>query len=117
MATRLLNSAIMPVPGDYSLREITSSDFADAVRTTEATGNLVSYIGYEQTAQFITALTGVAIPISREACALEDGDTLLICRLRYRVANPATKGVPVSEDDFEFFVSSYRSPEVSHVQT
>ena len=67
-----------------------------------------SYIGYPQNVEFLRSAGVTApIPISREQTALEDGDTLLVMRLRYRVTGGSTKGQPVRPEDFEFFEVSY----------
>lgn len=111
MTTRLLNSAIMPAPGTYRLEPVTREAFAARVRHAARAGTLVSYIGYEQTAAMISRLAGVSIAVTREATTVESGDELLICRLRYRVADVSTKGRPVDENDFEFFVCGYTALE------
>lgn len=103
---RLLNSAVMPVQGDYRLVRVSEPEFATEVRRAHQDGELVSYIGYPQTAEHIRRLSGVTVAVSREQTTLEDGDTLLICKLAYRVVDPATKGQPQPED-FEYFVCQY----------
>lgn len=111
MTTRLLNSAIMPQPGTYSLSAITSAEMAALIRMAAHMGELASYIGYQQTADYLSTLSGATILVSREPTAIEDGDILLICRLRYRVGNPADKRAPIDPADLEFFLADYRAPE------
>lgn len=103
---RLMNSAMMPAPGNYRLREVDVTEFAQAVNRAQAAGALESYVGYPQTADLIARLSGVPILVSREQTPVFDGDVLLICRLRYRVADPKTKGEPVAED-FQYFICEY----------
>jgi hypothetical protein len=40
---------------------------------------------------------------------LADGDEILVCKLRYRLKNPADKGKEVSKDDFEWWHVIYRA--------
>ena len=105
----LMNSAMMPSDGHYFLYQISPRQFATAVANAHHEGHLKSYIGYEQTASMISDLSGVPVEVNREQTVLETGDEMLIARLRYRVANPGTKGQPVPED-FEFFRCLYRQP-------
>lgn len=105
---RLLNSAIMLAPGVYHLQRISESMFATLVLAAAQSGQMKSYIGYQQTAEIVSRLAGVEIPTSREAAVVENGDVLLICKLAYRVQDPGTKGQPVPEN-FEFFRCQYSS--------
>lgn len=107
---RLMNSAMMPRPGRYDYRTLSPQEFGRLVQDAHKAGSLISYIGYEQTARLIERLAGVPIPISREQTPVEDGDILLIAKLRYRVADPRSKGDPVVED-FEFGAASYAAPQ------
>jgi hypothetical protein len=68
---------------------------------------------YDSTAQFLERLAGVSVPVSRAQTAIESGDTLLIVRLKYRLADPSQKrdaNLIPSDDDFEFFVCLYETP-------
>ena len=49
--------------------------------------------------------------MSRVETTFADGDRAIIMRLKKRVANPATKGQPVSDnpDDWEFAWVTFRS--------
>ena len=111
---RLMNSAMMPAEGSYILGRISTHEFADRVQLAAAVGTLRSYIGYQQTAEQVRALTGVEIPVSREQTMLEDGDEMLIVKLAYRVQDPALKGQGVSADAFEFFHAVYTSPDSAY---
>lgn len=106
MVVKLMNSAMMPVEGVYKLRKIT----VDEARMVVAkAAKIESYIGYPDTANYMSHVLGIEVPISRAETTLEDGDIMLICRLRYRVQNPQEKGkfVP-KDDDFEWFVAEYQ---------
>ena len=97
MTARLVNAAMMPAAGTYVLRQCSPAAFAQSVREAHAAGSLVSYVGYPQTAGHLSRLCGVPVALNRALCVLDDGDTLLICRLGYRVADPGTKGAPVPD--------------------
>lgn len=101
---KLLNSAMMPAEGTYRLKRVSSKAFASIL----CSEPFESYIGYPDTAQTIEGMAGVKIPLSRQQTTIEDGDTLLICKLKYRLTNPADKGkFTPSIDDFEFFICNY----------
>lgn len=68
-----------------------------------------SYIGYPQTAEYMSKVLGVNVEVNREEMQLKDGDMMLVCKLKYRVKDPTTKGQEVSEDDFEWYLVSYSS--------
>lgn len=100
----LLNSAVMPDEGVYTLQRISEATFQKVLQEASATDNFQSYIGYLETAQLIEQITGIVIEVSREQATLTPGDTMLIVKLRHRVADPADKETPqLSIDDFEFF--------------
>lgn len=100
---KLMNSAMMPTEGRYTLKRITEGAFAEILKTAES---FESSIGYQQTADYIEKISGVKVPVSRNPTTLADGDYMLIIKLAYRVADPATKGQPQPED-YEFFLASY----------
>lgn len=104
---RLMNSAMMPRPGQYDFRRVDSGEFAHLVREAFDAGQLVSYCGYPQNADVLSKLTGRSISVSRNPTVLEDGDTLLIMTLPYRVGG-LEKGRQVSADDFEYGVATFR---------
>lgn len=103
----LLNSAMMPAPGNYSLRELSAADFGSAVKAAYLDDTLVSYIGYQQTADLISDLASVPIPLNRAETHVANGDVLLIARLKYRVGDPVTKGAPVDADAFAFYYCGF----------
>ena len=106
MTARLLNAAVMPREGIYHLRQITPAEFARLVDQQKP----VSYIGYHNAAVVLSRLCNCQIAINRESTPMEDGDYLLIARLKYRVGNPAAKGqVEATVHDYEFFECLYEA--------
>lgn len=100
----LINSAVMPTPGlTYSPVVINKPNFCRLVIRAAKQGILISHIGYPQTAEFISRLTGAVIPVNRDPAVAQRGDVLLICKLTYRVGDPVTKGRPVDAADFVFW--------------
>lgn len=107
---RLLNSAVMPAPGTYTLEAVEFWAFIRELQLAREGGELMSYLGYPQNAELLAGACGFPIPLSRESTEVEEGDTLLIMRLRYRVQDPTRKGQPVAPEDFEYFRCEYRKP-------
>ena len=100
----LLNSAVMPDEGVYTLKQISADTFKNILEDAARTDNFKSYIGYPETAQLILEKTGIEVEVSREQATLTHGDTMLIVKLRQRVTNPADKEtLQLSIDDIEFF--------------
>lgn len=106
----LLNSAVMPNEGVYTLKQISAETFKAVLQQAAETNNFKSYIGYAETAKLIERISGVTVEVSREQATLTLGDTMLIVKLRQRVANPADKEtLQLSIDDFEFFQCDWQS--------
>ena len=100
----LINSAVMPNEGVYTLKRISADTFKNNLQEASTTDDFKSYIGYPETAGLIEQITGVAVDVSREQATLTPGDTMLIVKLRQRVANPADKEtLQLSIDDIEFY--------------
>jgi len=107
-ATILLNSAMMPDEGLYILRRVSREFFAELIADAHRRGNLRSYIGYPETAQHIERIARVPIPVNRAATQLPDQALLAICKLKYRVSDPGTKGkIQPGDEDYEYFVATY----------
>ena len=100
----LLNSAVMPTEGVYTLKRISEAAFQKFLQEA-ATGNFQSYIGYPETARLIEQLTGIEIQVSREQAELATGDVMLIVKLRHRIKDLSniTAQQP-SLDDLDFFI-------------
>ena len=104
----LLNSAIMPDEGLYILRRVSREFFAELIADADRHGELQSYVGYAETAQHIEKISGVPIPVNRAATQLPDQALLAICKLKYRVSDPGTKGkIQPGDEDYEYFVATY----------
>lgn len=98
----VMNAASMPLEGCYTLRKISGGQFMEMVYDAHKAGVLLSSVGYPQNLDFIRRCTGLELPLSRKETKIQDGDKLLIMKLRYRV-DGYPKGYPVDENDFEFF--------------
>jgi hypothetical protein len=101
----LLNSAVMPTEGVYTLKRISKSKFQELLQEAAATGDLQSYIGYPKTADLIEQLTGIEIDVSREQAELTTGDVMLIVKLRHRIQDLSDISTyQPSIADLDFFV-------------
>jgi len=97
MSRLIINAAMVPNPGTFRYRQITRLEARDWLANwgTDAT----SYVGYPQTAQYLESLCpGLHVALNRAKCTMVAGDEALVCKLAYRVENPATKGQPQPED-------------------
>ena len=106
----LLNSAYMPTAnGIYESTEIDAQLFTSIVQHNFDKGTLVSYIGYEATAKLLSELCDRDIPVRREKTIINDGDYLLIAKLKYRVKNPNEKRhIKPQLEDFDFRHVNFR---------
>lgn len=101
----IMNSAMMPAPGTYTLHRLGMEQWIQEVKAAHRSGNIASSIGYWQNLDIIFQLTGVRLQLSRDPTRLQSGDTMLIMRLKYR---PENKGkVEPKITDFEFFRAEY----------
>lgn len=120
MTIRLLNAAVMPRPGQYALYGLTAAEYAAAVRDAYASGDVRSYIGYDAVADVIERITGIRPAVTRATTPVEDGDVLLIARLRQRVQSqsPHVKAAMGRHhddiQDYEFFRCIYRDTAHEH---
>lgn len=104
----LMNSAMMPAEGVYILTRVSRERFVEAMRA-----GFVSYIGYPDTAHFLERISGRSVPVNRSETLMFDGAIMLICKLKYRLTNPADKGrFTPSDADYEFFFCEYEAHEV-----
>ncbi|MCX8167389.1 MAG: hypothetical protein N3E37_06085, partial [Candidatus Micrarchaeota archaeon] len=70
MKVKLLNSAMMPAEGVYTLRRITREQFCSELVEAYKKGLLESYIGYQDNIACIARWTGITVPFSRETTTL-----------------------------------------------
>ena len=108
MKVRLMNSAMMPKEGVYRAVKITKQEFIKEIKEAYNKGILESYIGYENNVELIKKWTGITVELRRVPTTVEDGDVLLVLKLKYRVQNPSQKGkFQPSEEDYEFYKVYY----------
>lgn len=102
----LMNSAMMPVPGTYRARKATVEEVRELLQKHNFTFR--SYVGYPDTAAYMTRTLGVEVPVCRDQTTLEAGDIMVVCKLKYRLQNPSSKGTFVpSEEDYEWWIVEY----------
>jgi hypothetical protein len=77
MTRYILNSAVITAPGAYIYEHIT----AHGARSWLTDGTFVSTVGYAETAQALSDLTEVQIPVNRRTIQMEPGDEALVFRL------------------------------------
>lgn len=104
--THVMNSAMMPAPGVYDCREITPAQFFLKVAEAHFAGRLQSHIAYPQNRDMIERMTGIRLELSRTDTRIENGDELLMMKVKYRPQG--VKGAPIPDEDFEFFRATYR---------
>ena len=92
----LINSAMIPNEGTFRYEKTTQSWAIGWLQKNKFT----SYIGYPQNAEYLEAISGVSVEVSRMLCTMEVGDVALVMKLTYRTDKP--KGSPVDPSDFEF---------------
>ena len=102
---KLLNSAMMPAPGQYRLEKITKDRFCKILQKL----SFESYIGYPETAKIIEEESGVHIEVNRKQTKVKNGDYLLIAKLTFRprAEFKRKKGQGLNINDFEFFICTY----------
>lgn len=84
----LLNSAVITSPGRY---EYWLCDI-EAARAWYGAGPVESTIGYQETADALSALLGQPIVVNRRMVKMAPGDEALVFRLTIRLSDPAVKG-------------------------
>jgi hypothetical protein len=77
MRKYLLNSAVITSPGMYCYEHV---DLDEATKWLEA-GDWTSTIGYPETAEALSELTGLRIPVNRSVVTMQPGDQALVFRL------------------------------------
>lgn len=82
-----MNSPGIKLPGQYEYRWLSPESWA---RRLMEGSEWISRIGSTETQAHICELTGIEIPLSREAALMIPGDLALVIRLR--ISDPAARG-------------------------
>lgn len=102
----LMNSAMMPNPGNYSISKVTKDEFI--LKWFLSGESFHSTIGYGSTANFLTRILGQYIPVNRTETSLNAGDIMFITKLAYRLPDPKMKRNSKPKDaDYEFYIGKY----------
>lgn len=78
----LLNTSILTSTGTYTLDDITLSQARKIIK--ENKGNFDSAIGHESTAEIMTILLNVDVPVNRQMFSQEIGQSALVFKLNGR---------------------------------
>ena len=96
----LLNTSIATSDGSYDLETISLEE----ARALVADGGFISAIGHESTAQVMTTLLGVEVPVNRIQFAQEAGQMALVFKLNGR----APEGKILTADEIEEMGYSFK---------
>lgn len=80
MKLAILNTSILTTAGTYALDDITLEKAKELVSTNE----LDSAVGHQSTAEIMTTLLGVEIPVNRQMFAQQPGQQALVFKLNGR---------------------------------
>ena len=109
----LLNAAVMPQEGHYTLIEITAYDFATEIKAAHTAGMLKHYIGYENTLELLQDWLAISLGSTNvNETLLSDGETFYVCRLRRRLnkdekLRTLNKKFKPTVEDFIFYRGTY----------
>ncbi len=73
----ILNSAVITAPGTYEYKHITPAEALTWLRE----GAWESCVGYMETAQALSLIAKITIPVSRKIITMQAGDEALVFRL------------------------------------
>ena len=79
----VLNSAVITSPGTYSYRLLSPDEARDW-----ASEGFISTVGYEQTAEALSQLLGLPVPVDRRTIQMQPGDMALVFRLAMPPGSP-----------------------------
>lgn len=88
MKRYILNSAVITTAGVYCYRLIPLDEAIAWLRA----GGWESTIGYQETCDALSLLSGFEIPLNRRPVLMQAGDEALVFRLTCRLDNPQLKG-------------------------
>lgn len=95
MKLALLNTTIATVDGVFEVKTITLDEAIKMAQNNSE--NIVSAIGHESTAQIMTELLGVNVPVNRIQFSQEVGQVALVFKLKGR----APEGVILNREEIE----------------
>ncbi len=109
MKVHLLNTAVMPQAGTYSLRKYEKETWKAELKAAINDGvDFQQYIGYPSTLTFVEHLIGKSLGEANwDKTELKDGDFIFVIRLDYRVLPYERKEDDPDIRDFEFFIGRY----------
>ena len=81
MKIGILNCAICTEPGEYSFEKSSLEDVKELLKEND----FVSAIGHQSTAEVLTELIGIDIPMNRIQFSQEAGQTAIVFRLLGRI--------------------------------
>lgn len=104
MAVYLMNSAVLTSEGVYKYHKVSPEEARKELEKSLSTGEeLISAIGYPETAHYMTKVLGVKVEVSRLPVKMKEGDIAIICKLAYRPQDPSKKGsLNPSANDYEW---------------
>jgi len=77
----LMNTSIVPNPGTFEVKEISPDEAESFVQA----GGWQSAIGHQGTADVLTGLLGVPVPVNRVQATMDKGDQALVFKLATRL--------------------------------
>lgn len=109
MKVHLLNTAVMPQAGTYSLRKYEEDTWKAELKAAINDGvDFQQYIGYASTLTYVEHLIGKSLGEANwDKTELKDGDFIFVIRLDYRVLPYEKKEDDPDISDFEYFIGRY----------
>ena len=103
----LLNAVVPPrKPMLITVAPVSIEDVKRILAVAKTAVPIESYIGHESTAQLLSQLLSVNIPVNRAEYSPEVGDLAVVVRLKRRL--PAPQDVKnITVEDLEFYVVNY----------
>ena len=100
----ILNSAVMPVDGNYNKKSISKNRFIDLIKNAT---DIKSSLGYESVSEIVYKMTEIKLSVDREVTTIPEGYDIIGLTLDYRM-NPTSKGIKhPTEDDYIYFIAHY----------
>lgn len=96
MALAILNTSIITADGNYTLKTITLEQALGLLKDNDSRVN--SAVGHESTAQILTTLLGVEVPVNRQMYSQAPGETALVFKLNGRAPEGTVLSLREVED-------------------